>query len=126
MVLLSSHSHSPSLTNSFSLQQAKIEALFSQCGAQWGQFHVFLTQQQPPPPPPPPVGETGPADTKTVYHNGRMQMDNVRETLRDLASASSSSDVRVFVCGPPPMIDSMTPELAGLVGADRVHFEKWW
>lgn len=44
------------------------------------------------------------------------------------AVGDPSGRVRCFVCGPPPMIDSVTSMLSDecAVPVEDIHYEKWW
>ncbi len=37
------------------------------------------------------------------------------------------NNTRVYMCGPPPMMDSLSVDIQGLgIGPDHIQFEKWW
>ena len=56
---------------------------------------------------------------------GRIGDGDVRKAI----SVLQASELQCYVCGPPPMLDSMVEILTSercRVERDRIHFEKWW
>jgi NAD(P)H-flavin reductase len=67
-------------------------------------------------------GEDG--DLNGNFRAGRIDGDLLREVI---ASTPATSDVLVYICGPPAMIEAMMV-LCGEVGITpgQIRIEKWW
>ncbi|XP_031568132.1 oxidoreductase NAD-binding domain-containing protein 1-like [Actinia tenebrosa] len=63
-----------------------------------------------------------------LYNNKFTQGYRItKDTLKMALTQLNTSRVKVFICGPQPMIESMVATLLELgVDINNIHFEKWW
>ncbi len=55
----------------------------------------------------------------------RINKDDVSAALKALDMHASAT--KVFLCGPPSMVDDVTDQLSCLdIDKDNVKYEKWW
>ena len=65
--------------------------------------------------------ETVKSDTLVKMNRERISPDAVNKLVSDYKSRFDESDMRCFLCGPPPMIDLLSKEIKM-----KCEYEKWW
>ncbi len=57
----------------------------------------------------------------------RIRKEDLREALQALSPEPASGTPKVFLCGPPSMLDEISDQLSQLeVNRDDIKIEKWW
>ena len=61
-----------------------------------------------------------------VYQR-RIRKEDLSEALQTLSPKHASSPPKVFLCGPPSMVDEVSQHLSELeVDRKDIKYEKWW
>ena len=63
------------------------------------------------------------ADIETYYIDCRIDANILREFVLNL----NISKLQTYICGPPPMIESVAANLSQIgIAKEDINYEKWW
>ncbi|KAJ9355760.1 hypothetical protein DTO027B9_3914 [Paecilomyces variotii] len=59
-------------------------------------------------------------------HDRRITAEDLKTAVTGSSGDETGTGTVCYICGPPPMTDELADKLKGMVGSERVFYEKWW